>query len=58
MWSIDYTSLRSNGLSLKYQWFIFLGCKDIGTRNFEFEPKSSFAKKNVRVSILSVMHLN
>ena len=33
---------RSNNLSLKYQRFTPLGCKDIGIRKFKFVSKTQF----------------
>ena len=35
-------SVKSNGLSLKYQRFASSGCKDIGFRKFEFAAKTQF----------------
>ena len=35
-------SVRSNNLSLKYQSFTTLGCKDVGVRKFEFVVKTQF----------------
>ena len=35
---------RSNNLSLKYQSFTPLGCKDIGLRTFKFVAKTQFLK--------------
>ena len=35
-------SVRSNNLSLKYQSFTTVGCKDIGIRKFEFVAKTQF----------------
>ena len=35
-------SVRLNNLSLKYQWFILLGCKDIGIRKLELVTKTQF----------------
>ena len=38
-------SVRLNNLSLKYQSFTTLGCKDIGIRKFEFGAKTQFLYK-------------
>ena len=35
-------SVKLNNLSLKYQRFTPLGCKDIGIRIFEFVAKTQF----------------
>ena len=35
-------SVRTNNLSLTYQRFSPLGCKDTGRRNFEFVAKTQF----------------
>ena len=35
-------SVRSNGLSLKYQRFASSGCNDIGFRKYEFAAKTQF----------------
>ena len=37
-----FNSGRSNSLSLKYQRFTPLGCKDIGDRKFKFVSKTRF----------------
>ena len=34
--------VRSNNVSLQYQRFILLGCKDIRVRKFEFMAKTQF----------------
>ena len=35
-------SVRSNNLSLKYQWFTTSGSKDIEVKIFDFVPKTQF----------------
>ena len=37
-------SVRSDNLSLKYQSFTTLGCKDVGVRKFEFVAKTQFLR--------------
>ena len=46
-----FNSGRSNSLSLKYQRFTPLGCKDIGDRKFKFVAKTQF---QIDVEILSL----
>ena len=42
-------SVRSNNLSLKYQSFTTLGCKDIGIWNLEFVAKTQFLYNNYNI---------